>query len=243
MSELYKTKGIILHTIKYGDKGHIVYMLTEKLGRVSYWVNSSRGGKPTVAKSKIIIQPLTIIDYVAKTPTKGDLHRFVELSKSYYPSNVIFDYTKSTLALFITELVYRFIKTDTENTMIYDYVEHSIKTLDTIQEGIPNFHIYFILNLTRFLGYYPSDKYIERSFFDLTRGEYVIIRPQHNLYIEQKESEDLSNLQQKQVDMLAELKYNKSTRNTLIEAMIAYINYHNGTNIKISSTEILKELF
>ncbi|MFI3261771.1 MAG: DNA repair protein RecO C-terminal domain-containing protein [Rikenellaceae bacterium] len=247
-NEPYKTKGIVLHSIKYGERGFIVYMLTEAFGRVNYWVGSSKGGKPTISNSKtslsrITLMQFTVIEFVGKPSKKGDLHHFVEVSNNYFPENVIFDYTKGAITLFMAEVIYKLIRNSDSNPILFDFVNQSIYTLNEINSGVANFHIYFLLNLTRFLGYYPNENYEEDRFFDLTTGEFVVIRPTHNMYIEKKESRDLSKLQKISIDNLDSLKFNKMTRNTLVEAMIAYLNYHHETNVRIGSTEVLKEIF
>lgn len=243
MNEPYKTKGILLHSVKYSDKGHIVYVLTEAFGRKSYWVSGSKSGRPMVSKSKVVLQPFSIIDYVGKAANKGDFHHFIEVSNSYFPEEVIFDYTKGAISLFISEVIYRVIKTGDESQILFDYIVQSIHSLNELKSGVSNFHLYFLLNLTRFLGYYPDENYEDDAFFDLTRGEYVIIRPTHNLYIEKIESRELNKLQKISISDLDSLKFNKMTRNTLVDAIIAYINYHQESNTKISSVDILREYF
>lgn len=242
-NEPYKTKGIVLHSVKYGEKGFIVYVLTEAFGRVNYWVGSSKGGKPVISKSKVTLLQFTVIEYVGKPSKKGDLHHFVELSNSYFPENIIFDYTKGAITLFMAEIIYKLIKNSDNNPILFDFVNQSIYTLNEIKSGVANFHIYFLLNLTRFLGYYPNENYEDEKFFDLTLGEFVVIRPVHNMYIEKKESRDLADLQKISVDNLESLNFNKMTRNTLVDAMVAYLNYHHETNIQIASTEVLREMF
>lgn len=39
---LYKTRGIVLHTLAYNDKYSIIYMYTEAFGRSTYLVTRSR---------------------------------------------------------------------------------------------------------------------------------------------------------------------------------------------------------
>ena len=34
----YKTRGIVLHTVRYGEKSVVAYLLTDTLGRQTYMV-------------------------------------------------------------------------------------------------------------------------------------------------------------------------------------------------------------
>lgn len=243
MSNSYKSRGIVLHSVKYSDKGYVVYLFTEQFGRRSFWVNSLRNGKPTVGgKVKLSLQPLTILDFVAKDSAREGLSRLVELSRSQLLPNLLTSYVKSTIALFVAELFYRCVRSDESNPILFDFLYHSIEALDSIEEGVQNFHIYFMLQLIRFLGYYPKENYTERCFFDLTKGEYVIIRPKHNMYIEMRESQMFYALQQSSLNSLSSLEIDRAAKGVLVEAMLAYLNYHQHSNIKLSSIEVLKEM-
>lgn len=239
----YKSRGIILHSVRHNDKGHIVYMLTEAFGRKSFWINSSRSGRPYVGGVRIPLEPLTIVEFIGKESPHSKFHRFSEISKQNIPQNIITNFTKSSVALFMSELIYRMVRSEGENPMIFDYISQSVNTLNLIENGVPNFHLYFILHLTRFMGYYPQENYTEGSFFDLTRGEYVLIRPRHNMYIEAKESKYLDLLQKISIDSLDSIKMEHASRNAIVEAMIAYINYHEESSAKLASVDVLKEIF
>ncbi len=58
MSETYKSRAIVLHTIKYGDNGHIVHLYTEALGVVAAIMCGLRNGRLSVGRNKIALQPL-----------------------------------------------------------------------------------------------------------------------------------------------------------------------------------------
>ena len=60
---LQKTKGIVLHTLKYNDTSIIVDMYTELSGRTSFLVPVPRSRKAAV--KSVLFQPLSFIEFEA----------------------------------------------------------------------------------------------------------------------------------------------------------------------------------
>ena len=101
---LQKTKGIVLHTLKYNDTSIIVDMYTELSGRASFLVTVPRSRKAAV--KSVLFQPLSFIELEADYRPNATLYRVKE-AKSFYPfSSIPYDPYKSAMALrsFFTEL-------------------------------------------------------------------------------------------------------------------------------------------
>ncbi len=104
MGDLYKTNGIVLHSIAHGDKGFITYLYTRDFGRVNYYIYGSRKNIATVGGVKISLQPLNLIAIVGQMPQRGDLHRLKEAKTLYLPSHNG-DLLKSTIILYMAEFI------------------------------------------------------------------------------------------------------------------------------------------
>lgn len=244
MSETYKSRAIVLHTIKYGDRGHIVHLYTEALGRRSYYVGGLRNGRLTVGRSKIALQPLSIIDIVGYEGTRSDLHRIREATSPYLLTRLIFDIRKSAIALFIAEVVYRMVREEAANPLFFDFFEGAVKALDQAEGNIANFHIFFLLEMTRFMGYYPADNYTEDGFFDLTKGEFVVIKPQNNdLFMDSRTSRLLSLFIGRSMSQALDIEMGRADRVSLLGRLIDFLAYHHDSAYKISSIKVLGEIF
>lgn len=79
---LQKTKGIVLHTLKYNDTSIIVDMYTELSGRASFLVTVPRSRKAAV--KSVLFQPLSFIEFEADYRPNATLYRVKE-AKSFYP--------------------------------------------------------------------------------------------------------------------------------------------------------------
>ncbi len=244
MSETYKSRAIVLHTIKYGDSGHIVHLYTEALGRRSYYVGGLRNGRLTVGRNKIALQPLTVVDIVGYPGQRSDLHRLREASSPYLLVSLVSDVRKSAIALFMAETVYRIVREEGPNPLFFDFFEGAIRALDEASAGVANFHIYFLLEMTRFMGYYPKANYSQGAFFDLSRGEFVVIKPQNpEVFVDRRESELLALFINRPMNEALGIPMGRAERVALLGGLIRFLSYHHDAAYKISSIKILGEIF
>ena len=113
---LQKTKGIVLHTLKYNDTSIIVDMYTELSGRASFLVAVPRSRKAAV--KSVLFQPLSFIEFEADYRPNATLYRVKE-AKSFYPfSSIPYDPYKSSMALFLAEFLYRAVREEAENLSV-----------------------------------------------------------------------------------------------------------------------------
>lgn len=150
-----KTKGLVLHNLKYRETSLLVTIYTAEFGIASYIENGVRSAK---AKHKMaLFQPLTLLDLeVFHKPGRG-LHRISE-AKCYFPYRQIpFDVGKSSIALFLSEVLAKVLKEEEANFPLFDFLEQSFQFLDGAQRNYENFHIQFLWNLASFLGFAPGN--------------------------------------------------------------------------------------
>lgn len=243
MENSYKTRGIILHSLRHGDAGTIVYIYTEKYARQTYYIRGGRNGKPLLGKQRISLQPLTAIEFVGAPSRSGGMHYIREARRTIVTPNILFDVRKASVALFVSEVCYRIIREEEPNPYLFDFLHNSIGILERLESGISNFHLYFFVHLARFLGFYPGDNYRPDFFFDIKRGEYVMFRPTHDKYFSAQQSALLETLRNTAPDKLDEIKLNRNQRVEMIDKLILYYGYHHDTEYKIESVKILSEIF
>ena len=116
-------------------------MYTELSGRASFLVTVPRSRKAAV--KSVLFQPLSFIEFEADYRPNATLYRVKE-AKSFYPfSSIPYDPYKSSMALFLSEFLYRAIREEAENRPLFAYLQHSIIWLDECGEGFANFHLVF----------------------------------------------------------------------------------------------------
>lgn len=239
---LYKTRGIVLHHIKYSETSVIVTIYTESFGRQSYIINGVRSKKSRIKAN--ILQPLFLLNMEVYHKPKRDLQRVKELQNDFVFSSLPYDIRKSTLAIFIAEILYKTIQEHEPNSDLFNYLYNSIKVLELKEEGISNFHLYFLLHLTKYLGFFPDNNYSEANgYFDLKLGSFVLLKPLHLFGLNAEESKVLSQLLKFSENQHESLRISYKIRMILLEKILDYYSLHNEGVSNIKSLSILKEVF
>lgn len=220
---LQKTKGIVLHNLKYGDSSIIAHIYTREFGRQSYLINGVRSKGSKFHYNNF--QPLTILDLQVDHKPTRDLQRLRELHIAHPFHHIHTEVVKNTIALFIGEVLYKVLTDVESNHALFDYLEGAIQILDYCEEGCSNFHLIFLVQFTRFIGIYPENN-----------AELDHYQPENTSIA----LHDLLNIKLKD---LHQLNVSKIERNQLIKDMINYYYYHLEGMGKISSLEVLQEVF
>ncbi|HSI91750.1 MAG TPA: DNA repair protein RecO [Adhaeribacter sp.] len=148
---LVKTRGIVLNHIKYRETSIIARIYTEQLGLQTYIVNSVRKKGPG---SRIaLFQPLTLLEMVVYPSAHGGITRISEFKCAHPFQTLLSDIRKSTVALFLSEVIAVSVREEEENVPLFKFLYQSIVALDRQERGFENFHLAFLLQLAHFLGF------------------------------------------------------------------------------------------
>ena len=150
-------RGIVLRTVKYGDASLIVDLFTERYGRMSFMASTSRAKRSV--RSVSFWQPLSMVEFSAELrPNAGKLPRPADVRSYYNYQDLPFSPVKSTLALFLSEFLSAALREEKDNPLLYKYVESSLQWLDMVESpaSMANFHLVFLMHLSRFIGIYPN---------------------------------------------------------------------------------------
>lgn len=219
---LYKTKAIIFHSIKYGESDIITQAYTEKFGRQSFLVHGVRKKKSKL--NSYLFQPLSLIEIVAYLKETRDLQKVKEIKSSEVLKNIHFDIRKSSVALFLSEVMTRTLREVEPNIPLFNYLNHAVQILDFADDGVENFHLVFLMQFTKFLGIYPKNNR-ELSRYSISKGFQIA-----NLL-------DISLTDAKQ------LKMDGLTRNQLLDQLLRYYEDHIDGMGKIKSLSVLRDVF
>ena len=232
------TKAIVLSTLKYADYDIIVKCYTE-LGVKSYLVKrifKQKRGKLSPA----FFQPLTQLEITANYNPNKSLHFIKEATVSYPYSSIFADVSKQTITVFLSEVLSKVLHEEEANPHLFMYIETALIWLDTHSMSA-NFHLLFLMNLTKYLGFYPQ-KEKDTLYFDLAEGKFSNHRIS-NHYISGENLIFFKRLLGTNFDVLDELKISKKIRQHLLEILIQYFQLHLPKFNKPKSIEVLKAVF
>lgn len=233
---------MVLGTVKYGDSSLVAQLLTDVAGRQSYMVQGVRSSRGRGSKLSLF-QPLFALEFEGVEPQRGELHRFAEVHSGITLKQTPFDVRRSTIALFIAEVLYRLVKECEANAPLFDFVWGSIEALDSLDEGVANFHLWFLSNLSRFLGFSPTNNYHKGSYFDIKEGCYTLTHPLHSAVMQQDNAIILRDMTECDVRDLGEIGLNRTQRVEFLEALMHYYGYHLEAIHSVKSIAVLMEVF
>jgi len=237
-----KTKGIVLHQIKYSDSGIIVQLYTSIFGRQSFLVKGLR--KKKSGRHNILFQPLTILDSVIYYKEAHGMPVLKEFSVIYSPSLIYSDIRKTCMAMFLGEALTSILREENPNSSLYTFLEESIIYFDKCPENFANFHISFLAGLSSYLGFEPAPrKRTEDIYFDLLNGIFVPSPPMHSNYSDPDISRVLARFFSTSYDNSRDINLTGAVRNEVLETLIKYYSTHLPGLRRIKSLEILKEVF
>jgi DNA repair protein RecO (recombination protein O) len=239
---LDKTRGIILHQIKYTDSGIVVQMYTRKFGRQSFLIKGMRNKK--TGKHNILFQPMFILDLELYYKSTREMQSLKEFSVFFTPFDIYANIKKSSVAIFLGEVLTSVLKEESPHEEMFDFIEESIVYFDQCSEGYANFHIAFLAGLSSFLGFEPGQRADrEEKFFDMVNGVFVPIPPVHGNYANEEITDILADFFVASYDSIKTISLTGKTRNDVLETLVKFYSLHLPGLKKIKSLEVLKEVF
>jgi DNA repair protein RecO (recombination protein O) len=238
----HKTKGIIYHTIKYGDSGLIVKIYTDIYGLQSFIINSVRGNKGKIKAS--VFQPLNLVELVINLKENRSLQRIKDIRIHPAFHTIHDDIVKSSIVLFLNEILYKSIQEPGHaDQPLFDFIFHSLEILDLKTEVNPNFHLYFLIQLSKLLGFYPHGEYsLQTPYFDLKEGNFISSNIELLITMDEGLSKLLYSLMNSSYESLDEIKISSATRKALLNKLLLYFELHLASFRNIKPAAILEEI-
>lgn len=237
-----KTRGIVLHQIKYSDSGIVAWIYTRKFGRQSFLIRGLR--KKKSGRHSILFQPMFIIDMDIYYRQNREMQTVKEFSVSYSPADIYSDIKKSAVAIFLGEVLASVLKEEHPNEKLFAYLEDSIIYFDGCREDYANFHLAFLAGLSSYLGFEPGQRNNPGElYFDMLNGGFVSSPPFHGNYADREISGILAEIFSSSFDTVKDIKLTGIVRNEILETLVRFYSIHLPGLKKIRSLEVLKTVF
>ena len=224
---LFKSEGIVINYLKYRETSIITKIYTEAFGIQSFIVNGIRNKN---SKNKIaLFQTLTLLDLVVYHRHNSSLNRISELNCQYPFKSIPIDQKKTSIALFISEVLNKTLKEQEGNEALFLFIKNSIIILDNSKSDFENFHLQFLLKLSSYLGFSPT------SIQDVIKPEIPLV---HDLdQAEILQFEKLFNS-----DFTDIVKLSGRARKKILDLLLNFYRVHHENFGEMKSLKILQEL-
>ena len=235
------TQAIVLNATKYGETSVILHAYTQQAGLRSYVVKGVRLAKRKKTFSMGMFQPLTQLELVATTP-KGAGLSLLKSAKITNPYTTIStQITKSSICMFLAEVLRSVLKEEEENPSLYHFLEHALIWLDT-HDKVVNMHIHILIQLTKYLGFYPDISNISQPYFDVQNGQFCQYANSKEC-IAGSEVSLLKTYLGMKFDMLDTILATTEERRALLTLLMQYYQRHLQSFRMPKSLDVLYEVF
>ena len=236
-----KTRGIVLQQIKYSDSQIIAHIYTEKFGRQAFMFRKPKTKKS--GSSLNILQPLFLLEIEAQIKEKRQIQRASEINNSPHFSDIPFNISKSSIAIFLAEVLSRVLKEEEANHNLFNFLYHAILLLDEESKDFANFHILFLYELSKYLGFYPETEFaLSQNVFDISEGTYST-NFDTKFTLSKSDSRLFAQLAGIGFHQLNKIKFSRIQRQNILNILLKYYHYHLPEMGKIKSLNILKQVF
>jgi DNA repair protein RecO (recombination protein O) len=237
-----KTRAIVLNNINYSDSATIAKIYTEWSGRVSVMVRHSKSRKSVSKKS--MLQPLSLIELNINLKPNREIQYASDIFNTHTFSNIPYQIAKSAIAFFIAEVLLKVIKEEEKNQELFEFLFSTICLLDQMEEGTENFHLVFLYELTRFLGFYPSNNFSEKYlYFNLVAGKYIEKADYPEISLDSHHSRLLHTISEKGFKYITGISFTREDRLAMLHHLIRYYQYHLAEMGQLKSFAVLTEVF
>lgn len=235
-----KTEAIVLHTLKLGEHRLIIDMYTREKGRMSFVATV-----PTTERGRLkkqYLQPLTLLSLECDVRQQVQLQKLREVSLLTPLHSLLADPEKLSISLFVSEFLYHALKGEQQNVPLFDYVRSSIEWLDGALSAFSNFHLVFLMRLSRFLGFWPNLE-DDGDYFDLRQASFCDAPPLHRDFLLPQEAGRIRLLMRMDYPTMHLFRMSRAERNRILQILLLYYRLHLPAFPELQSVSVLRELY
>ena len=239
---LVKTEAIVLHAFKYGEARLIVDMFTREAGRLSFAIAIPKTSKGRLKKQ--YFQPMTLLEVECDLRQRTQLQKLRDARLLTAYTSIPFSPEKLAITLFTAEFLYHALRSEQQDELLFAYICGSMQWLDAAPAGYANFHLTFLMHMSRFLGFYPNlDDYTEGCIFDLRTATFSFQVPTHRDFLQPDEARMIQLLMRMDFPTMHLFRLSRQERNRIADVLLLYYRLHIPQFPELKSLSVLKDLW
>jgi len=239
---LVKTEAIVLHAFKFGESRMIVELFTRQAGRLSFAVPIPKTPKGRLKKQ--YFQPMNLLEVECDIRQRVQLQKLKDARLLSAYASIPFSPEKLALSLFIAEFLYHALRSEQQNEPLFAYLCDSMQWLDVAESGYANFHLTFLMRMSRFLGFYPNlDDYVDGCVFDLRAASFSLQVPTHRDFLQPDDARRIHTLMRMDFPTMHLYRLSHADRNRIVDVLLRYYRLHIPQFPELKSLSVLQELW
>ncbi len=237
---LISTKAIVLSKLRYKDNDLIIKCYTENFGICSYLVRNALKTKKGKFKPAYFL-PLSLLDIEADHKDNRSLQYFKDIKLYCNYKSLHTNIIKGAIVMFLSELLSSVLIEEEENQALYNFLETALVWFDEGDVNA-NFHLMFLVELTKYLGFYPELPQQNSKYFNLEDGRFQTV-PSSVYSISGDNFSILKHLLGIKFDISKSLEINSNQKREFLSMILLYFKLHLDGFKQPKSVTILNQVF
>ncbi len=238
---LQSTRGIVLNVSRYSDSSGIVRIYTEQEGLLTFVIKSLYSRNSRIRPA--LFGHLALLDLVIDHKPGRSL-QYIREANVVKPYHEISDnIVRSTILLFVNEVLYRTIHEQEPNPSLFRFIIHTLDALADSAVPVGNFHLLFMIRLSELLGFGPTFSLAaDGEYFDMLTGLAEEDDPRHSYSISGEMLKLLKELSLMDYPGLTAITTTHQVRTGLLGQLIDFYKIHHPGMSNLKSVSVLHEI-
>ena len=185
---------------------------------------------------------MSLLDVVYSYKTDRSVQTLTEYKPSPHLVSSTADLRKSTILMFMAEVVGKSIREEVEDDAQFEFIDTSVQILEQMQAGLQFFHLAFMVKLSRIIGFFPNID-SSHSFFDLEQGHSTAVRPVHRHFVAADEFSRIAFFADCPYNSLDTVQMPRQERDFMLETVLQWYGFRIPTMKDVNSYTVLREVF
>ena len=238
---LLSSRCIVLHTLRYGDESIIAHVLTEAAGCITFIIRVTHARR--ARSPHVFFQPFALLDIAWEDHPRASMQRPKSVSVATPLVSIPYEMGKRGIALYLAEFLHHALRSEPASPSLFAYIYHSIEWLDATQGSVANFHLVFLLRLTRFLGLFPEVRTVlPNAYYDLDTCTFTALKPAHPHFLTPDEAARLPLLLRMRYETMHLFVLSAAERSRFLDLVGAYYQLHCPGFPELKSLQVLRQL-
>lgn len=231
-------KAIVLQNIRHGDKKFILKLYSKQNGIITTIVAVGNSSKSKIKSSTIL--PLTLVDIEFIIRQNKDIYLLTEMTCYKVLPHISTSFSKLSIAQFLNEILIKSLKEQSGNEHLYDFIESCLLLLNDLETNYSNLHLFFLAELTKYLGFEPQNNYSAKTpYFDARSGNFSSISLIAPFGLNANDSKTFSEFLKMNVMLIS---LSNSQRQMILNALLDYYKLHLPEFNEVKSIDVLREI-
>ena len=199
---------------------------------------------PKARMNASLFQHGNLVNIVAYDKEASKLSRIKEIGLAKAYMHLPFKVEKSSIALFLLEVIRNSIKEQEPNPELFDFLHEWLLFLDNYEGSHSLLHVKFLCDYATYIGFKPINNWSEdMPYLNLELGHFTAENTTGLYIADQEISKSLSILLNIEKENLVSISFHKEIRMKMIEELIRFYKFHIQSFRDLKSYEILRQIF